>query len=157
MRLFRLHCLVLSIQVYKNGLLDRCSIQRSVAINAILLAKRGQILSTLCGMASMHSISCVVDVSIYTVTKLLEDAFGACLALPGGNVRNVLASRLRHCLRVRHDEPRPVLRPNERHPLRFQRGAQVVEGAGLRVRAGATLEVSDGGLRNTGEAGKITL
>lgn len=44
------------------------------------LAKRGQILSMLCEGSSMRSISRVVDVSINTVSKLLEDAGKACAA-----------------------------------------------------------------------------
>lgn len=42
----------------------------------------------------MRSISRVVDVSINTVTKLLEDAGEACLALHNDEVRNVKASRI---------------------------------------------------------------
>ena len=57
-------------------------------------AKRVQILSMLVEGASMRSISRVVDVSINTVTKLLEDAGRACIAHHETAVRNVPASRI---------------------------------------------------------------
>ena len=63
-------------------------------MNKLPLAKRVQILSLLCEGSSMRSISRVVDVSINTVTKLLEDAGEACLALHNEHVRNVHASRV---------------------------------------------------------------
>ena len=63
-------------------------------MNTLPHAKRAQILSMLCEGSSMRSISRVVDVSINTVTKLLEDAGGACLDLHDDTVRNVKASRI---------------------------------------------------------------
>jgi IS1 family transposase len=63
-------------------------------MNKLSLAKRTQILAMLCEGSSMRSISRVVDVSINTVTKLLEDAGEACAAIHDENVRNVKASRI---------------------------------------------------------------
>jgi IS1 family transposase len=63
-------------------------------MNKLPLAKRTQILAMLCEGSSMRSISRVVDVSINTVTKLLEEAGEACLALHDETVRNVKASRI---------------------------------------------------------------
>ena len=63
-------------------------------MNKLPLAKRVQILSMLCEGSSMRSISRVADVSINTVTKLLEDAGETCLALHDEHVRNVRASRV---------------------------------------------------------------
>lgn len=63
-------------------------------MNKLPLAKRVQILSLLCEGSSMRSISRVCDVSINTVTKLLEDAGEACLAAHGELVREVRASRI---------------------------------------------------------------
>jgi transposase len=63
-------------------------------MNKLPLAKRTQILSMLCEGSSMRSISRVVDVSINTVTKLLEEAGEACLALHNDEVRNVKPSRI---------------------------------------------------------------
>lgn len=48
-------------------------------MNKLPLQKRVQILSMLCEGSSMRSISRICDVSINTVTKLLEDAGEACL------------------------------------------------------------------------------
>lgn len=50
-------------------------------MNKLPLQKRVQILSMLCEGSSMRSISRICDVSINTVTKLLEDAGEACLDL----------------------------------------------------------------------------
>ena len=50
-------------------------------MNKLPLAKRTQILAMLCEGSSMRSISRVADVSINTVTKLLEQAGEACLAI----------------------------------------------------------------------------
>ena len=58
------------------------------------LAKRVQILSMLCVGSSMRSISRVVDVSINTVSKLLEDAGKACAAFHDEHVRGVDAKRV---------------------------------------------------------------
>jgi IS1 family transposase len=63
-------------------------------MNKLPLAKRIQILAMLCEGSSMRSISRVADVSINTVTKLLEDAGEACLAIHDDMVRNVKASRI---------------------------------------------------------------
>lgn len=63
-------------------------------MNKLPLAKRVQILSMLCEGSSMRSISRVVDVSINTVTKLLEDAGEACAAFQYNAVRDVKARRV---------------------------------------------------------------
>ena len=63
-------------------------------MNKLPLAKRVQILSMLCEGVSMRSISRIADVSINTVTKLLEDAGEACLALHDELVRGVKAERV---------------------------------------------------------------
>jgi IS1 family transposase len=63
-------------------------------MNKLPLAKRVQILAMLCEGSSMRSISRVVDVSINTVTKLLEDAGETCLAMHDELVRNVPAARV---------------------------------------------------------------
>lgn len=63
-------------------------------MNKLPLAKRVQILTMLCEGVSMRSISRIVDVSINTVTKLLEDAGETCLALHDEKVREVKASRV---------------------------------------------------------------
>jgi IS1 family transposase len=63
-------------------------------MNKLPLAKRTQILAMLCEGSSMRSISRVADVSINTVTKLLEQAGEACLAIHDETVRNVKASRI---------------------------------------------------------------
>lgn len=63
-------------------------------MNKLPLAKRVQILSMLCEGSSMRSISRVADVSINTVTKLLEDAGEACAAYHWDAVRGVKAKRV---------------------------------------------------------------
>lgn len=63
-------------------------------MNKLPLAKRVMILSLLCEGSSMRSISRVADVSINTVTKLLEDAGEACLALHDELVRDVKVERV---------------------------------------------------------------
>ena len=63
-------------------------------MNKLPLAKRTQILAMLCEGSSMRSISRVADVSINTVTKLLEQAGEACLAIHDETVHNVKASRI---------------------------------------------------------------
>lgn len=63
-------------------------------MNKLPLAKRVQILSMLCEGSSMRSISRVVDVSINTVSKLLEDAGKACAAFHDDTVRGVSAKRV---------------------------------------------------------------
>lgn len=62
--------------------------------NVLPLAKRVQILSMLVEGSSMRSISRVADVSINTVTKLLEDAGRACAAHHESTVRCVKAKRV---------------------------------------------------------------
>ena len=47
--------------------------------NVLPIAKRVQILGMLCESMSMRAVSRLADVSINTVTKLLEDAGEACL------------------------------------------------------------------------------
>jgi IS1 family transposase len=63
-------------------------------MNKLPLVKRVQILSMFCEGSSMRSISRVVDVSINTVTKLLEDAGKTCLLMHDELVRDVKASRI---------------------------------------------------------------
>src|ERR1700761_7069086 len=63
-------------------------------MNKLPLAKRVQILSMLCEGSSMRSISRMADVSINTVTKLLEDAGETCLALHDELVRDVKSQRV---------------------------------------------------------------
>jgi len=63
-------------------------------MNKLPLAKRTQILAMLCEGSSMRSISRVVDVSINTVTKMLEDAGAACLAAHDEHVQNVHSKRI---------------------------------------------------------------
>lgn len=63
-------------------------------MNKLDTAKRAQILSMLCEGASMRSVSRIADVSINTVSKLLEDAGEACLAYHDENVRNVPSKRV---------------------------------------------------------------
>jgi IS1 family transposase len=65
-----------------------------IMANKLTLAKRTQILNMLVEGSSMRSISRVVDVSINTVTKLLEDAGRACIAHHEHAVRNVPAKRV---------------------------------------------------------------
>ncbi len=62
--------------------------------NKLPLSKRVQILSMLCEGSTMRSISRVVDVSINTVSKQLEDAGKACAAFHDHNVRGVAAERV---------------------------------------------------------------
>ncbi len=64
------------------------------SMNKLPLAKRVQILSMLCEGSSMRSISRIVDVSINTVTKLLEDAGRVCAKHHDANVRGVRAKRV---------------------------------------------------------------
>ena len=63
-------------------------------MNKLPLAKRVMILNGLCEGVSMRSISRMADVSINTVTKLLEDAGETCLALHDELVRDVRASKI---------------------------------------------------------------
>ena len=63
-------------------------------MNKLPTAKRVQILTMLCEGMSMRAISRTVDVSINTVTKLLEEAGEACLALHDEKVRGVGSQRI---------------------------------------------------------------
>jgi IS1 family transposase len=63
-------------------------------MNKLPLAKRVMILNALCEGVSMRSISRMADVSINTVTKLLEDAGETCLALHDELVQGVKAQRI---------------------------------------------------------------
>jgi IS1 family transposase len=63
-------------------------------MNKLPLAKRVQILSMLCEGSSMRSISRVADVSINTVTALLEKAGAACAVHHDEAVRGVKAKRV---------------------------------------------------------------
>jgi IS1 family transposase len=65
-----------------------------MGMNKLPLSKRVQILAMLCEGSSMRSISRIADVSINTVTKLLEQAGEACLAIHDEHVRAVKASRI---------------------------------------------------------------
>src|ERR1700682_5604015 len=63
-------------------------------MNKLPITTRAQILSMLCEGSSMRSISRVCDVSINTVSKLLEDAGDVCAAFHDEHVRGVKASRI---------------------------------------------------------------
>ena len=63
-------------------------------MNKLPLAKRVQILAMLVEGSSLRSISRVADVSINTVTKLLEDAGETCLAMHDELVRGVKSERI---------------------------------------------------------------
>ncbi len=62
--------------------------------NVLPLAKRAQILGMLCEGMSMRAVSRLADVSINTVTKLLEDAGEACLWLHDDQIVNVKSSKI---------------------------------------------------------------
>jgi len=63
-------------------------------MNKLPLAKRVHILSLLCEGSSMRSISRVADVSINTVSKLLEEAGRAAIAFHDENVRGLQSKRV---------------------------------------------------------------
>jgi IS1 family transposase len=63
-------------------------------MNKLPLEKRVQILNMLCEGSSMRAISRVCDVSINTVTKLLEDAGAACAAFHDEAARGVQAKKI---------------------------------------------------------------
>ena len=63
-------------------------------MNKLPHAQRVQILAMLCEGSSMRSISRVVDVSINTVAKILEEAGAACEAFHDVTVRNVRSKRI---------------------------------------------------------------
>jgi IS1 family transposase len=63
-------------------------------MNKLPVAKRSQILNMLVEGSSMRSISRVCDVSINTVTKLLEEAGEFCASFHDENVRGVKSKRI---------------------------------------------------------------
>jgi IS1 family transposase len=63
-------------------------------MNKLSIATRVQILSMLCEGSSMRSISRICDVSINTISKLLEDAGQVCAAFHDEHVRGVKGSRV---------------------------------------------------------------
>jgi IS1 family transposase len=63
-------------------------------VNKLPIAKRAQMLSMLCEGSSMRSVSRLADVSINTVSKLLEDAGEFCAAFHDERVRNVRSKRV---------------------------------------------------------------
>jgi DNA-directed RNA polymerase specialized sigma24 family protein len=63
-------------------------------MNKLPIATRAQILSMLCEGSSMRSISRICDVSINTVSKLLEEAGEICAAFHDEHVRGVNAKRI---------------------------------------------------------------
>lgn len=65
-----------------------------MGMNKLSIAKRVQILAMLCEGSSMRSVSRVCDVSINTVSKLLEDAGKVCMAFHDENVVNVKAKAM---------------------------------------------------------------
>src|SRR5262245_9440049 len=62
--------------------------------NKLPLETRVKILSMLCEGTSMRAVSRLADVSINTVSKLLEDAGEACLVMHDEKVRGVKASKV---------------------------------------------------------------
>ncbi len=62
--------------------------------NVLPIAKRAQILKTLCQGVSMRATADLCDVSMNAVVKLLEDAGEACLDLHNDTVVNVKAARV---------------------------------------------------------------
>ena len=65
-----------------------------LGMNKLPIAKRAQILAMLCEGSSMRSVSRLADVSINTVTKLLEDAGRFCAGFHDAKVRGVKAKRV---------------------------------------------------------------
>jgi lambda repressor-like predicted transcriptional regulator len=65
-----------------------------LGMNKLPVAQRAQILAMLCKGASMRSVSRLADVSINTVSKLLEDAGLYCAGFHDAKVRNVRAKRV---------------------------------------------------------------
>ncbi|MGA2411413.1 MAG: IS1 family transposase [Candidatus Binataceae bacterium] len=63
-------------------------------MNKLDIASRAKILSMLCEGASMRSVSRLADVSINSVSKLLEDAGRFCASFHDAKVRNVKAKRV---------------------------------------------------------------
>src|ERR1700731_1876014 len=74
---------------------QKCSnLARFLEPSTLPIETRTQILSLLCEGSSMRSISRVCDVSINTVSKLLEDAGEFCAAFHDEHVRDVVAKRI---------------------------------------------------------------
>jgi IS1 family transposase len=65
-----------------------------IGMNKLPIATRAQILSMLCEGVSMRSISRLADVSINTVSKLLEDEGRFCAGFHDAKVRDVKARRV---------------------------------------------------------------
>ena len=65
-----------------------------LGMNKLPVAARAQILSMLCEGASMRSVSRLADVSINTVSRLLEDHGRFCAGFHDAKVRNVRAKRV---------------------------------------------------------------
>jgi len=65
-----------------------------LGMNKLPIAQRAQILAMLCEGASMRSVSRLANVSINTVSKLLEDAGLFCAGFHDAKVRNVKAKRV---------------------------------------------------------------
>jgi IS1 family transposase len=65
-----------------------------LGMNKLPATKRVQILTLLCEGVSLRAISRIADVSINTVTKLLEDAGQACAVFHDQTVRGVKARRI---------------------------------------------------------------
>jgi hypothetical protein len=70
------------------------SIKVHIREHKLPIATRAQILSMLCEGASMRSVSRLADVSINTVSKLLEDAGRFCAGFHDVKVRGVKARRV---------------------------------------------------------------
>src|SRR5277367_1164948 len=64
------------------------------SMNKLPVAQCAQILAMLCEGASMRSVSRLTDVSINTVSKLLEDAGRFCAGFHDAKVRGVKAKRV---------------------------------------------------------------
>src|ERR1700722_13937551 len=65
-----------------------------LGMNKLSVVQRAQILSMLCEGASMRSVSRLADVSINTVSKLLEDAGRFCAGYHDAMVKGVKAKRV---------------------------------------------------------------
>jgi len=63
-------------------------------MNRLPIEKRAQILNLLVEGNSMRATSRIADVSINTVTKLLEDVGAACLAFQDETIRNIKSKRV---------------------------------------------------------------
>ena len=63
-------------------------------MNRLIIEKQSQIVNLLVEGMSMRAVSRVADVSINTVTKLLEDVGAACSVYQDQNVRGISAKRV---------------------------------------------------------------